>query len=82
MHKHKRVPGEPETTIKGENTTMNKIIIIIFALLGALLLGIGLDLKMCSLIIPGFVMIIISFVFALSKNELIWNGKNRVFNKS
>ena len=47
MHKHKRVPGEPETTIKGENTTMNKIIIIIFALLGALLLGIGLDLKMC-----------------------------------
>lgn len=32
---HKRVPGEPETTIKEENTTMNKIIIIIFALLGA-----------------------------------------------
>lgn len=36
---HKRVPGEPETNLKGENTTMNKIIIIIFALLlGALLL--------------------------------------------
>lgn len=32
---HKRVPGEPETIIKGKNTTMNKIIIIIFALLGA-----------------------------------------------
>lgn len=32
---HKRVPGEPETIIKEKNTTMNKIIIIIFALLGA-----------------------------------------------
>lgn len=68
---HKRVPGEQETNLKGENTTMNKIIIIIFALLGALLLGIGLDLKMCSLIITGFVMIIIGLVFALSKGELI-----------
>lgn len=68
---HKRVPGEPETNLKGENTTMNKIMIIIFALLGALLLGIGLDLKMCSLIIPGFIMIIIGSVLALSKGELI-----------
>lgn len=59
---HKRVPGEPETTIKEENTTMNKIIIIIFALLGAFLLGIGMDLKMCSLMIPGFIMIIIGFL--------------------
>lgn len=63
---HKRVPGEPETTIKGKNTTMNKIIIIIiFALLGALLLGIGLDLEMCSLMIPGFIMIIISLFLGL-----------------
>lgn len=68
---HKRVPGEPETNLKGENTTMNKIIIIVFALLGALLLGIGLDLEMCSLIIPGFIMIIIGLVLALSKGELI-----------
>ena len=65
---HKRVPGEPEINFKGENTTMNKIIIIILALLGALLLGIGLDIKMCSLVIPGFVMIIISFCFALKVN--------------
>ena len=68
---HKRVPGEPETNLKGENTTMNKIIIIIFALLGAFLLGIGMDLKMCSLMIPGFIMIIIGSVLALSKGELI-----------
>lgn len=68
---HKRVPGEPETNLKGENTIMNKIMIIFFALLGALLLGIGLDLKMCSLIIPGFIMIIIGLVLALSKGELI-----------
>lgn len=68
---HKRVPGEQETNLKEENTTMNKIIIIFFALLGALLLGIGLDLKMYSLVIPGFVMIIIGFVFDLSKGELI-----------
>lgn len=64
MHKHKRVPGEQEANLKGENTTMDKIIIIIFALLGALLLGIGLDLEMCSLMIPGFTMIIISLLFA------------------
>lgn len=62
---HKRVPGEPEATIKGKNTTMNKIIIIIFALLGALLLGIGMDLKMCSLMIPGFIMIIIGLFLGL-----------------
>ena len=62
---HKRVPGEPETTIKEKNTTMNKIIIIIFALLGAFLLGIGMDLKMCSLMIPGFIMIIISLFLGL-----------------
>lgn len=68
---YKRVPGEPKINLKGENTTMNKIMIIIFALLGALLLGIGLDLKMCSLIIPGFIMIIIGLVLALSKGELI-----------
>lgn len=68
---HKRVPGEQETNLKRENTTMNKIIIIVFALLGALLLGIGLDLEMCSLIIPGFIMIIIGLVLALSKSELI-----------
>lgn len=46
---------------------MNKIIIIIiiFALLGALLLGIGMDLEMCSLMIPGFIMIIISLFLGL-----------------
>lgn len=62
---HKRVPGEPETTIKEENTTMKKIIIIIFALLGALLLGIGMDLEICSLMFPGFIMIIISLFLGL-----------------
>lgn len=62
---HKRVPGEPETIIKEKNTTMNKIIIIIFALLGAFLLGIGMDLKMCSLMIPGFIMIIIGLFLGL-----------------
>lgn len=65
MHKHKRVPGEQETNLKGENTTMNKIIIIIFALLGALLLGIGMDLEICSLMFPGFIMIIISLFLGL-----------------
>lgn len=62
---HKRVPSEPETIIKEKNTTMNKIIIIIFALLGAFLLGIGMDLKMCSLMIPGFIMIIIGLFLGL-----------------
>jgi hypothetical protein len=62
---HKRVPGEPETIIKGKNTTMNKIIIIIFALLGAFLLGIGMDLEICSLMLPGFIMIIISLFLGL-----------------
>lgn len=62
---HKRVPGEPEATIKEENTTMNKIIIIIFALLGAFLLGIGMDLEICSLMLPGFIMIIISLFLGL-----------------
>lgn len=62
---HKRVPGEQETNLKGKNTTMNKIIIIIFALLGALLLGIGMDLKMCSLMITGFIMIIIGLFLGL-----------------
>ena len=66
---HKRVPGEPKINLKREHTTMNKIRIIIFALLGALLLGIGMDLEMCSLMMPGFIMIIIGLVLALFKGD-------------
>lgn len=47
------------------NTIMNNKAIIIFAILGAFLLGFGIDLEIWSLMIPGFIIVIMSLFSAI-----------------